>query len=657
MINQWNDEEAANYSDGIGLRVYSSRLLGRDKSLVLHGGGNTSVKMEEEDMFGHKRKLLYVKGSGWDLETIEPEGFSPVDLEYLNKLATLPELSDSEMVNEMVTHMTRATAPSPSVEAILHAILPYKYVDHTHADAVISITNTPEGDQYVKEIYGDKVVYIPYVMPGFDLARLCAEIFSREANEQTEGMILMNHGVFSFGDTAKKSYNRMIQLVSMAEDFLKSKKAWNLPEPECEVEDLPELGEMASFRKKISKVAGRPVIVSRSSDSANMEFSQHPQKSRIALQGPATPDHVIRTKRVPMIDRDIESYARDYETYFKENESRGKSSVTMLDPAPRVVLDKDWGLLTIGKTAAEAAVVEEIYTHTVGIILRAELLDKWQALPAGDIFDVEYWELEQAKLAKNRRRQPFGGEVALVTGAASGIGQACVSEFLNQGASVIGVDINPSVAEMHKRHDYLGIPCDLTDEAAVRAALNQSVAAYGGVDMLVANAGIFPESCILAEMSYEDWSRVFKVNLDASFHMMRSCHSLLKEAPAGGRIVVVGSKNVKAPGPGAAAYSASKAALNQLARVAAMEWGCDDIRVNVLNPNAVFDTGIWNDQVIKKRAAQYGISEEEYKRNNVLRVSIESRHVAALAADLCGSNFSRTTGAQIPVDGGNDRVI
>jgi NAD(P)-dependent dehydrogenase (short-subunit alcohol dehydrogenase family) len=329
----------------------------------------------------------------------------------------------------------------------------------------------------------------------------------------------------------------------------------------------------------------------------------------------------------------------------------------MLDPAPRVVLDPELGLCAVGRSAKDAAVVAEIYDHTIDVILRATALGGYRALPPQDIFDVEYWDLEQAKLKKAGKPLSFAGEVALVTGAASGIGKACVESLLARGAAVIGLDINASVSSVHQRADYLGIVCDVTSVDALDQALARGVDAFGGLDMVVLNAGIFPGGCRIEALSAEEWRRVMRVNLDASFDLMRRAHPLLKLSPRGGRVVVIGSKNVPAPGPGAAAYSASKAALNQLARVAALEWGGDRIRVNSLHPNAVFDTGIWTEDVLEARAKHYGISVEEYKRNNVLRVEVNSRDVAELAAELCGSLFAKTTGAQIPVDGGNDRVI
>jgi NAD(P)-dependent dehydrogenase (short-subunit alcohol dehydrogenase family) len=270
---------------------------------------------------------------------------------------------------------------------------------------------------------------------------------------------------------------------------------------------------------------------------------------------------------------------------------------------------------------------------------------------------VEYWDLEQAKLKSGGKGSPLAGEVALVTGAASGIGKACVESFLSRGAAVVGLDVDPKVASLHDRPDFLGLRCDVTDSEGLRGSLEATVRAFGGLDMLVLNAGVFPGGRPIAELSDDEWRRVLGVNLDANLTLLREAHPLLRLAPRGGRVAVIGSKNVPAPGPGAAAYSASKAALTQLARVAALEWGGDGIRVNVLHPDAVFDTGIWTPEVLEARARAHGMTVEQYKTRNVLRAEVRSSDVAELASELCGPLFARTTGAQIPVDGGNDRVI
>jgi rhamnose utilization protein RhaD (predicted bifunctional aldolase and dehydrogenase)/NAD(P)-dependent dehydrogenase (short-subunit alcohol dehydrogenase family) len=657
MKSQWSDSEAAQYPGELGLRVYSSRLLGRDKSLVLHGGGNTSVKIREKNLLGEEETLLYVKGSGWDLEFIEAAGFAPVRLEHLLRLAQLPRLSDPQMVNELRTHMTQAAAPTPSVEAILHAILPYAYVDHTHADAVITVTNTADGRERVREIYGDDVVVIPYVMPGFDLARRCAEEFPKQAGRNTIGMVLLNHGIFSFGATAKESYERMIGLVARAEAYLQRHKAWNLPAPPAPPAAVPARKEIAVLRRDVSAAAGFPVVLTVHDDPASRAFAGRTDVKKISQQGPATPDHVIRTKRVPMLGRNVAPYVCDYKAYFEQHARAARAPKTMLDPAPRVVLDAELGVCSIGRSARDAAIVFDIYRHTMEIIQRAELLGGWKALPAKDIFDVEYWDLEQAKLKAGGKAPVFSGEIALVTGAASGIGKACVESLLTRGAAVVGLDINPAIASLCLRPDYLGLVCNVTDETQLTDALEKTVRAFGGLDMLILNAGMFPPGRRIDSLTTMEWDQVMRLNLDANLMLMREAHPLLKLAPRGGRVVVIGSKNVPAPGPGAAAYSASKAALNQLARVAALEWGADNIRINSLHPNAVFDTGIWTDEVLAARAQHYGLTIEQYKKNNVLQTEVTSRDVAELAAEMCGPLFAKTTGAQVPVDGGNERVI
>ncbi|WP_434782255.1 bifunctional aldolase/short-chain dehydrogenase [Ferrovum myxofaciens] len=658
MKDRWNDGLAQTCQDELALRVYSSRLLGQDKSLVLHGGGNTSVKRVVKNLFGEEEQILYVKGSGWDLETIEEAGFSPIQLEYLKRLSQLPELSDPEMVNQLVTHQIRASAPVPSVEAILHAILPYPYVDHTHADAIISITNTVDGEARIRRIYGADVVVIPYVMPGFELAKVCAARFSAEAGPNTLGMVLLNHGIFSFGQNARESYERMISLVGRAEAYLENHDAWAFtPVVESVSKGAEVMHGLAKLRFDVSKAAGFPVIVSRKANNRTLSFARRPDIATIAQQGPATPDHVIRTKRLPMIGRDVEAYASEYGKYFAELEPQAKERKTMLDPAPRVVLDAELGLCAIGRTVKDAEIVADLYDHTMDIILRATALGGYRALPAKDIFDVEYWDLEQSKLRKGGKPLQFQGEVALVTGAASGIGKACVESLLARGAAVVALDLDAKVSSMKKDANFLGLQCDLTSELQFMRALEQTIEKFGGLDMLVLNAGIFPGSCRIDSLKSEEWQKVMRINLDANLMLMRECHAFLKRAPRGGRVVVIGSKNVPAPGPGAAAYSASKAALNQLARVAALEWGSDNIRINSLYPNAVFDTGLWTEEVMAARARHYGLTVQAYKTNNVLKTEVTSRDVAELAAEMCGPLFARTTGAWLPVDGGNDRVI
>src|SRR5688572_603813 len=340
MKSRWSDAEAAEFAGALGLRVYTSRLLGRDKSLVLHGGGNTSVKLREKDVFGVERDVLYVKGSGSDLETINAAGFAPLPLLYMQKLALLPSLSDAQMLNELNTHVLRAGDPSPSVETLLHAILPHKYVDHTHADAVLAISNAPDGEKRIREIYGERVAVMPYVMAGFSLAAHCAREFPKQASGKTIGMVLVSHGIFSFGAEAKESYERMVELVTMAEEYLQKKKAWHVAPPSKPAPPAKR-EEIAALRRAISEQAGFSVILKTNQNEKFRGFAQHPKVAELSQNGPATPDHLLFVKPTPMLGRDVAAYARSYRAYFERHAA--KAPKTMLDPAPRALFDPQLG--------------------------------------------------------------------------------------------------------------------------------------------------------------------------------------------------------------------------------------------------------------------------------------------------------------------------
>jgi NAD(P)-dependent dehydrogenase (short-subunit alcohol dehydrogenase family) len=493
-------------------------------------------------------------------------------------------------------------------------------------------------------------------MAGFDLAAYCAREFPKQAKGNTVGMVLLSHGIFSFAEDARESYELMIELVSMAEKYLARKKAWHIDYGSAEGSSFIR-EDVAKLRRAMSDRAGFPMLLKVNDSSKFLGFAQRRDLEKLALQGPATPDHVIRTKPFPMLGRDVAAYARRYRKYFEENAPRTGEAKTMLDTAPRMALDPELGFVAAGRTVRDTLIVEDLYDHTIDVILRAEALGGWRALEQKHTFDIEYWDLEQAKLRKGGSPPIFTGEVAVVTGAASGIGKACVEAYLKRGAAVVGLDRNPAIEALWKRPDVLGITCDLTDAKAIQLALDKAIKHFGGVDMLVLNAGIFPSSQAIEDIGAESWRNAMAVNVEANLLVMQACHPLLKLAPRSGRIVVIGSKNVPAPGPGAAAYSASKAALNQLARVAALEWSKDGIRINSLHPNQVFDTALWTQEVLAQRAKAYSLSVEQYKKHNLLRQEVSSKDVAELAAEMCGPLFAKTTAAQVPVDGGNERVV
>ena len=660
MRSRWSEAEAARYSgDPLALRVYTSRLLGSDPSLVLHGGGNTSVKATAPDIFGDEEEVLYVKGSGWDLATIEAPGFAPVRLDALRRMATLEDLSDSAMVTAQRAALTDPYAPNPSVEAILHAIIPFRFVDHSHADAVVALTNTPDGEALVRDLYGPQMLIVPYVMPGFILARKIYQMTLDTDWDALSGMILLNHGVFTFDDDARKSYERHIEIVTAAEGYIGTK-----------TEDMEKGGDgrsgggvglqdLARLRRAVSEARGQATLASLDDSPAVRDFSALSGASELATRGLLTPDHVIRTKRVPLVvsgegaEKDAAEYASAYCEYFARHTD---GSLARLDAAPRWALWPGQGSVVFGASPKEIGVIDDIKRHTLRAIGWAEALGGWQPLGEEEIFAIEYWELEQAKLKSAGEAPPLQGKIALVTGGASGIGKACVEAFLDLGAVVAALDINPAVSDLFDGQNVLGICCDIADDESLEEAVETLVRHWGGLDIVVCNAGVFPASQSLAEMDSEHWDRSIRVNLTSQQRLLQACVPFL-ELGCNPAVVIIGSKNAPAPGPGAGAYSVAKAGLTQLARVAALELAEAGIRVNVLHPNAVFDTALWSEQLLQDRAASYGISIEEYKANNLLGVEITSADVAEMACALAGPLFFKTTGAQIPIDGGNERVI
>jgi len=639
MYSLWDESDAqALADDPLALRVYSSRLLGREPSLVLHGGGNTSVKADAINLFGESERLLYVKGSGWDLASIEKPGFAPVRLDVLQKMARLDTLSDADMVKAQRAAMTDPHAPNPSVEAILHAIIPFSFVDHTHADAVVTISNTTDGDTRLREIYGDDVLILPYIMPGFVLAKQVYEMTTAIDWSKLTAIVLLHHGIFTFADEARESYEHMIDLVTQAEYYLAAQAPLHTATSLSATVDLLQL---ATVRRAVSKRRGAPMLAQLSDDAEAIDFSARPDVAEIAAQGPLTPDHVIRTKRTAMILGDdaqasVASFGEHYLAYFnRHRHDDGNDALTCLDTAPRWALWPRRGALAFGTTPGECQIITDISRHTMQAIARAEVMGGWQALPQQDIFELEYWELEQAKLKK---------------------GGACVEALLARGAVVAALDINTSVLSRFPATSVQGIVCDMNDPVAVCDAVSATIRRFGGLDMVISNAGVFPASSRIETMDANIWQQSMELNLGSHQRLMQETIPYLKLGldPS---IVVVASKNVPAPGPGAAAYSVAKAGLTQLARVAALELGGDGIRVNVLHPNAVFDTAIWTDEVLSKRAAIYGLSVQAYKTNNVLKCEVRSQHVAELACAMAGKLFACTTGAQLPVDGGNERVI
>lgn len=657
MKSLWSDSDARKFKTPLEKRVYTSRLLGANPELVLHGGGNTSVKAKEKDFFGDPVEVIHVKGSGWDLATIEAAGFAPVRMEALLKMAKLETLSDAEMVKQQRAAMLDPGAPNPSIEAILHAVIPQKFVDHTHANAIVAITNHKDGRKVVDDLYGDRVAIIPYVMPGFDLAKAVAKALAKVEAKKLEGLILMNHGIFTMHDDARESYELMIRLVTEAEKLLSDRlgKSFSLPKAKAK-EDL--LG-LAAIRQAVSKLRGVPVIASLDASDEAAGFSARKDVTKLATRGPLTPDHTIRTKRIPAVvgtdpDKTLAKYAADYRAYFEANQ-KGE---TLLAPDPRWLVWQGHGVVSFGATESEAAVLRDISTHTWKTIQLTEsaFAGGWKPLPAAKLFEIEYWDLEQAKLKKSGHAPTHQGKVAIVTGSAAGIGFACAASLAHQGAKVIGIDLSPEIGEQMAKIGGIGIVANLTDDAKVKEAVESVVRQFGGLDILVSNAGIFTAGAYLDELEQSNWDKSMAVNLTSHQKLLKYTIPYLKKGidPA---IVLVGSRNVNAPGAGAASYSCAKAGLTQLCRVAALELAPFGVRCNIIHPDAVFDTKLWTPENLKRSAERYGMTIEEYKTRNLLKTEIKSRDVGNMVAAMASPLFGKTTGAQVPVDGGNDRVI
>jgi len=612
MDSRWNDQQATAIGDDPkALRVYTSRLLGSDPDLVLHGGGNTSVKLTEKDFFGASFERVL---KSWDMKVFsfeKPE-------EATDLLAGMREFA---------------------------------------ADSIVAITNTPDGEERIRECFGDRLLIIPYVMPGFVLARKIFEMTRGLDWSRYEGMVLMNHGLFTFADDARPSYENTIELVSQAEHYLASKGATPLALAREELA-TPDLARLANLRKEVAEARKAAVVCKLDSSPAAVGYARLPTIAEIGTRGPVTPDHSIRTKRIPMIlagnvRNCVQNYVDEYKRYFARHATAG---LTCLEPSPRWAIAAELGLVAFGTSCKEATIIADIAQHTAKVVQQAETLGGWTALSAKDVFAVEYWELEQAKLKQQKVALPLQGKIALVTGAASGIGKAVTEQLHADGAAVIATDIDANVCQLFRQPDLIGRICDVCDPAALKASVEDCVRTFGGIDIVVSNAGMFSQGHNIADLDDDSWQRALQLNLTQHKNLLQQSIPFLKFG-IDPTFILVGTKNVAAPGPGAAAYSVSKAAANQLMRVAALELGPDAIRINTIHPDCVFDTGLWDEEVLKTRAKKYGMSVEEYKTRNVLKRSVTSTEVARLVSVLAGPTFAKTTGAQIPIDGGNERVI
>jgi rhamnose utilization protein RhaD (predicted bifunctional aldolase and dehydrogenase)/NAD(P)-dependent dehydrogenase (short-subunit alcohol dehydrogenase family) len=682
MKSLWSDTQAQEVVDrygarGVGqdlaLRVYSARLLGAEPALVLHGGGNTSVKTRMPDVYGDMVDVLCVKGSGWDLATIEPQGHPAVRLEPLYRLRTLDALSDEAMVNALRSSLLDNTAPTPSVEALLHAYVKAKYIDHTHSLAAIAIADQPDGETVCRRLFGDRVVWVPYVMPGFALSKVVAR--ASEAHPDAEGILLAKHGLFTFGETAKESYERMIDVVTCAERYIQACREKRGVAQGTAKKPPAGLADAARFMPQLRGLFARHspdgagdhwVFDLRSGDFAR-EFSRGLGLTDAAQRGVATPDHVIRMKGRPLVlpapmaadlpgwieqaGRRLDDFIAAYHAYFKRNNARVGDIKKELDPLPRVIVVPHHGVVGVGKTAGQAAINADIVESWMRVVHDAELCGRYEPVCEADEFDMEYWSLEQAKLGKQAAK-PFQGHVVAVTGGGGGIGAATARAFSALGADVAVLDIDLDSAGVVARElggFALPVACDVTSRESVGAAFDLVTRRYGGVDIVVSNAGIAVAGGML-DLPDDALRKSFDVNFYGHHWVARAAVDIMRRQGMGGVLLFNVSKQAVNPGRGFGAYGTSKAALLALVRQYALEHGHDGIRVNAVNADRI-RSGLLNDDMIRARSRARGLSEADYMTGNLLGEEVTAGDVAH--AFVMSAQLQRTTGNIMTVDGGN----
>ena len=695
MNNQYSSSDARRYINAhpnhhpdLALRVYTSRLIGREQSLVLHGGGNTSVKAEVTTLLGDKTDVLFIKGSGWDLETIEPQGFPALDLGYLLRLRALATLSDEEMVNQFKTHMLESTAPSPSIETLVHAFLPHRFIDHTHADAIVTLSNMADPEPRLQSILGDKIAILPWTMPGFPLAQAIAECF--ESHPEIEAIILRNHGIFTFADDAELAYGRMIHYVTLAEEYLQANQPAGKPQSavttgnKLEAEIILPLLRGALTIDPVPSGSIPPFLLHLRDNASIRNCLNRDDAGALYTTGVLTPDHVIRTKNYPLwldlqgldeeqtarsIAEGMAAYEQQYIHNFNSQIAAKQVTRTLLDPKPRVILIPGLGIVSAGVTEKAARMAADIAEHTLLAKALGAAIAPYQELGEEHIFDMEYWSLEQAKLQKGRSL-PLAGRSALVTGGGGAIACGIGRKLLAAGARVFLSDIDSGrlqrvcglLAQEFDPARISGITMDVTDAASVRQGLQEIVLGCGGLDILVPNAGL-AHVATLEELDEAAFRKVLDVNLLGVFQVIKAAIPIFRRQARTGhipaQIIINSSKNVFAPGAAFGAYSASKAGAHQLGKIAALELAEIGARVNMINADGIFDdhgisSGLWDvvgpDRMRSRNLDPEGLK-AYYRNRNLLKTEVLADHVGN-GVVFFASGLTPTTGATLPVDGG-----
>ncbi len=680
MKGRWVDREAetlvahgakSGVERDLALRVYTTRLLGGDPRLVLHGGGNTSLKTRARDLLNEEVAVLRVKASGADMAAIEPEGLPAVRLDPLRRLRARETVADEELVAIERANLIDPTAPNPSVEIMLHAFLPHKFVDHTHATAVLSVIDQPDGEGRCVEVFRGRLAFVPYLMPGFGLARKAIEVFEQE--KPSNGLILSKHGIVTFGESAREAYERMIEMVSLAEDFIaRRREAVAVTAPVASkiatvAEIAPIVRGACSVRDEHVEGAWRRLVLDFRSSDAVLKFLQSKDLGRLSESGVATPDHTIRTKNWPLVlphpeagkldyfaraaHEAADAFTARYRDYFTDHNKRIGGSKKELDALPRVVLVRGLGLFGLGGSKRDAAIAADIAEEWIAVVTDAETIGRFESISEAEMFDVEYWPLEQAKLGA-RKEPPLAGQIAVITGAAGAIGAATAKAFAAAGAEVALLDLNLTAAtEKAKAIGPTALPvqCDVTDAASVHAAFAQVAENFGGVDILVANAGAAWQGRI-GEVDEDVLRESFELNFYGQQRAAQAAIKIMLAQRTGGCLLFNVSKQAVNPGPNFGPYGIPKAALLALMRQYALDYGADGIRANAVNADRI-RSGLLTEEMIASRAKARRLSEKDYMSGNLLGREVTADDVAQ--AFLHQALALKTTADVTTVDGGN----
>lgn len=678
VISLWRDEEAEGLGE-LDLLVYRSRLLGANRAICNIYGGNTSAKTIETDFRGRPVRTLWVKGSGSDLATIERKHFAALRLDDVEPLIERESLPDEEMVDYLMKCYLHPNMPRPSIETLLHAFIPAPHVDHTHPDAIISLATSENGEEHVRRLFGERALWVPYVQPGFQMGKRVGAAV--RANPKLQAVVLGKHGLVTWGETAKACYENTIRTIQQAEEYIAERAAGRqvfglVKTPALDTSRRRQVwAEILPIIRGAVSTQRRQVLCIDESE-AILDFVGREGAQEVALRGAACPDHLVHTKLYPLfIDWDgtevntlktrlregIDRYRQEYQAYF---EAHRKGGEPMMDSAPRVILIPGLGLATTGRDAFLAGVARDLYQRAIAVMYGATALDRFVALTPAEAFGVEYWPLELYKLTLRPPERELAGRVAVVTGGASGIGRATARRLAQEGAHVVILDIDEQgaqtvaeeIVQQHGERRALAVPCDVRDEAQVIEAFRQAVLAYGGVDIVVNNAGIALAAPI-TETTLADWHRMYEVLVQGYFLVAREAFRIWQAQGIGGSLIMITSKNALVASKDAAAYSSAKAAEAHLARCLAEEGGAMGVRVNCVAPDAVLHgSRIWDTRWREERARAYGIPpeqlEEYYRQRTTLKVNIYPEDVAEAVLFLASDRSAKTTGATLTVDGG-----